>query len=121
MTEYDDPIVGRILRAVPFSVDVECEAYPDVVFHIVFSKRPDKTMTEQVENALGDYMEAYSRWHFFRPIHYISEADNSLSQYASVFSVCIHMDFGNANPKALVGAVKAIADTGLPIYHLTLE
>ena len=42
----------------------------------------------------------------------------SLPKASSVFSVCVHVDFGNANPKALIGAVKANSETNLPIIAL---
>lgn len=120
MTEYDDPIVGEIKAAVSFPVDVECEGYPDVIFNVIFEKHPDRSMVEQSVDALEKYMFSYNRKHFFRPIHYVSDVD-SLPEAATVFSVCIHMDLGNANPKALIGAVKAIAETNLPIYRVVLE
>lgn len=120
MTEYDDPIVGAIQSAVSVPVDVECEGYPDVIFNIVFNKHPDDAMIAKSVSALESYMLSYNRLHFFRPIHYVSGID-SLPKPATVFSVCIHMDCGNANPKALIGAVKAIADTQLPIYRIILE
>jgi len=121
MTEHDDPIVGKIIRAVPFPVDVECNGYPDVIFHIIFQRRPEPSEADQAAIALDNYAQAYNRLHFLRPIHYVSEPNNSFSQNASVFSACIHMDFGNANPNALLGAVKAIAATRLPIFRLILE
>ena len=120
MTEYDDPIVGAIKAAVSFPVDVECEGYPDVIFNIIFEMHPDQSMTEKSVSALEGYMNSYNRKHFFRPIHYVSDID-SLPEASSIFSVCIHVDFGNANPKALINAVKAISDTNLPIYRLVLE
>lgn len=120
MTEYDDPIVGEIKASVSFPVDVECEGYPDVIFNVIFEKHPDQSMAEQCVSALEHYMLSYNRKHFFRPIHYVSDID-SLPEASSVFSVCIHMDFCNANPKALIGAVKAIAETNLPIYRIVLE
>lgn len=120
MTEYDDPIVGEIKASVSFCVDVECEGYPDVIFNVVFEKHPDQQMVEQCVSALENFMCTYNRKHFFKPIHYVSDID-SLPEASSVFSVCIHMDLGNANPNALVGAVKAIAKTNLPIYRVVLE
>lgn len=120
MTEYDDPIVDEIKAAVLFPVDVECEGYPDVIFNVIFEKHSDRTMAEQVVTALENYMLAYNRKHFLKPIHYVSDID-SLPDASSVFSVCVHMDYGNANPKALIGAVKAIANTNLPIYRIVLE
>ena len=120
MTEYDDPIVGKIKDAVDIPVDVECEAYPDVIFNIVFNSRPDDAMIEKSVQALENYMLSYNRKHFFRPIHYVSDID-SLPEQSSVFSVCVHMDCGNANPNLLVGAVKAIVDTQLPIYRIIFE
>ena len=120
MTEYDDPIVGKIKASVSFPVDVECEGYPDVVFNIIFEKHPDQLMVEQSVSTLEHYMRSYNRKHIFRPIHYISDID-SLPEPSSAFSVCIDMDLGNANPKALIGAVKAIAETNLPIYRIVLE
>lgn len=120
MTEYDDPIVGEIEASVSFPVDVECEGYPDVIFNIIFERRPDQAMVEQSVSALESYVYTYNKKHFFKPIHYVSDM-NSLPEASSVFSVCVHMDFGNANPKALIGAVKAIADTKLPVYRVVLE
>ena len=120
MTEYDDPIVGKIKSAVSFPVDVECEGFPDVIFNIIFEKHPDKSTVEQCVYALEKYVRSYNRKHFFRPIHYVSDIDD-LPEASTVFSVCIHMDLGNANPKALIGAVKAIADTDLHIYRVVLE
>ena len=120
MTEYDDPIVGEIKAAVAFPVDVECEGYPDVIFNVVFKRHPDQLMIEQTVSALKDYMYTYNKKHFLKPIHYVSDID-SLPEASSVFSLCVHVDFGNANPKALIGAVKAISETNLPIYHIVLE
>ena len=120
MTEYDDPIVGEIKASVSFPVDVECEGYPDVIFNVIFEKHPDQLMVGQCVSALENYMCTYNRKHFFKPIHYVSDID-SLPEASSAFAVCVHMDFGNANPKALIGAVKAIAETNLPIYRVVLE
>ena len=120
MNEYDDPIVSEIINAAAFPVDVECDSYPDVIFDIIFKNHPDANIIEKSVTALFEYMDSYNRKHLFRPIHYVSDID-SLPEPSSVFSVCIHMDFGNANPKALIGAVKAIANTGLPVYRLSLE
>ena len=120
MSEYNDPIVGEIKAAVSFPVDVEYEDYPDVIFNIVLKSNSDHSMIEQSVSALENYMYAYNKKHFFRPIHYVSDID-SLPEASSVFSVCVHIDFGNANPKALIGAVKAIANTDLPIYRIILE
>ena len=120
MTEYDDPIVGEIKASVAFPVDVECEGYPDVIFNVIFERHPDQLMIEQTVSALEHYMYKYNKKHFLKPIHYVSDID-SLPAASSVFSVCIHMDFGNANPKALIGAVKAISETNLPIYRIVLE
>ena len=120
MTEYDDPIVGEIRSSALFPVDVECEGYPDVIFDVIFEKRPERPAIETVVSALEDYSRDYNKKHFFRPIHYVSDID-SLPDASSAFSVCVHIDFGNANPKALIGAVKAISDTKLPIYRVVLE
>ena len=120
MTEYDDPIVREIKDSVSFPVDVECEDYPDVIFNIIFPKHPDSAMAEASVSALESFMLSYNKRHFFKPIHYVSDID-SLPDPSSIFSVCVHVDFGNANPKALIGAVKSLADTGMPIYRLILE
>ncbi len=120
MTEYDDPIVSAIKASVSFPVDVECEGYPDVIFNVIFEKAPDRLMTEQIVSTLENYMRTYNRKHFFNPIHYVSDID-SLPEASSIFSVCVHVDFGNVHPKALIGAVKAISDAKLPIYRVVLE
>ena len=120
MTEYDDPIVRAIQEAAPFPVDVECECYPDVIFNIIFESRPTPEMVKSSVSALESFMYSYNKWHFLRPIHYVSDID-SLPEPSSVFSVCVHVDFGNANPRALIGTIKVLADTGLPIYRIVLE
>ena len=120
MTEYDDPIVRAIQDAASFPVDVECEGYPDVIFNIIFPRHPDSAMAEASVSALESFMYSYNKWHFLRPIHYVSDIDN-LPEPSSVFSVCVHVDFGNASPRALIGAVKFLADAGLPIYRIVLE
>ncbi len=120
MTEYDDPIVSEIKAAASFPVDVECDGYPDVIFNIIFDRHPDQSMVEKSISTLENYVYSYNRRHFFKPIHYVSDID-SLPEASSVFSVCVHIDCGNANPKALIGAVKAISETKLPIYRVVLE
>lgn len=120
MTEYDDPLVAAIKAAVSVPVDVECEGYPDVIFNIIFNVHPDASMIERSVFALENYMHRYNKKHFFRPIHYVSDVD-SLPEPSSVFSVCVHMDCGNADPKLLVGAVQAIVETNMPIYRIVLE
>ena len=119
MTEYDDPIVGEIKAAVPFPVEVECKGYPDIIFHIILEVRPDRSAIEKCVSTLEDYMIKYNKLHFFRPIHYVSDID-SLPEASSIFAVCVHVDFGNANPRALIGAVKAISDANLPVYRIVL-
>ena len=120
MTECDDPIVCDIKNAASVPVDVECDGYPDVIFDIIFDNRPDLLVTKKIVSALENYMYSYNKKHFFRPIHYVSDI-NSLPESPSGFSVCVHVDFGNASPKALIGAVKAVSDTNLPIYRIVLE
>ena len=120
MTEYDDPIVRKLKAAAPFPIDVECAGYPDVIFHVILNEKATPHHTEICVNALMLYMHEYDKWHFLKPIHYVSDVD-SLPVAPSVFSICVHVDFGSAGPKGLLGAVKAIAATELPIYRLVLE
>lgn len=119
MTEYDDHIISKINAAVSFPVDVVCEDYPDVVFDITFNTQLDNETIEKVVTALINYMISYNKWHFLRPIHYVSDIE-SLPDVSSEYSICIHMDCGNADPKLLIGAVKAIADTKIPIERITI-
>ena len=120
MTEYDDPIVGEIKRAIAVPVDVECEGYPDVIFNVVLDENPDQAMIETIVSALEDFMCQYNKKHFFRPIHYVSDIDD-LPEPSLLQSVCVQMDCGNANPKLLVDAVKAIVNTRLAIKRIVLE
>lgn len=116
MNEYDDPIVGEIKSVVPFPVDVKCESFPDVFFIIMLETTPDPSVLEKIAAALNGYMLSYNKKHFIKPIHYVSDAE--LHSDCSIF---IHIDLGNASPKALVGAVKAVADINLPVRRLILE
>ena len=120
MTEFDDPIVGKIKASASFPVNVECEGYPDVTFNVMFKKTPDTSTVEELVYALEYYVYSYNMVHFLKPIHYISDID-SLPESSSAFSVCVRVDFGNAKRKALIGAVKAICDADLSVYRLVLE
>lgn len=120
MTECEDPIVRELKKAAPFPVYVECEGYPDVVINLFFEKHRQETIVKKVVDALQAYMISYNKWHFLRPIHYVSDVD-SLPDPINGFSFGVHIDFGNANPKALVGAMKAIVETGVPICRALLE
>lgn len=120
MIQFEDPIVREIKKVVPFPVYVECEGYPDVVIHLFFEKRRDEGIVKRVVEALEAYMVSYNKWHFHRPIHYVSDV-HSLPDPVSGFSFGVHIDFGNANPRALVGAMKAIVNTGAPVRRALLE
>ena len=120
MTQYDDPIFGEIQDIADFPVYFECEGYPDVLFHIFFHAPVDEAIVTTCVEALEAYVYRYNKRHIFRPIHYVSDAEN-LPDAISKYAVCVHVDFGNANPKALIGAIKTIVDTQLPIHHILLE
>lgn len=122
MFEYydDDPLVQALQAAAPFPVELDCEGYPDVSFNIIFTMHPTREMAEKAVLTLENYMRSYNRWHFFRPIHYVSDIDEAFDE-DQTFSVFVHMDCGNANPNLLVGAIKAIAETKLPIFRVILE
>ncbi|MBQ9744650.1 MAG: hypothetical protein IJW19_05940 [Clostridia bacterium] len=121
MNYYDDPFISKLQSSAPFPIDYEIDdGYPDVIFDIIFENPPDEEAKARCVRALAEYMYKYNRIHFIRPIHYVSGIED-LPSPSSVYSLCIHMDFGGASPRALIGAVKAIADTGLKIYRLVLE
>ena len=118
---YDDPFIAKIQEAAGFPVYYEIDdGFPDVIFDIIFETPPTDNEKRMCVDALIKYANSYNRLHFIRPIHYVSDMD-SLPDPSSVYSLCVHMDFGGASPRALIGAVKAIASTGLKIYRLILE
>lgn len=120
MTEYEDPIINEILSVAPFPVEVDCTDYPDVIFNVMFDSEPDSNTVQTCVATLDKYMNTYNRRRLFNKIHYVSDVDK-LPPQLSIFAVSIHMDFGHAHPRALVGAVKALVSTDLPITRLYLE
>ena len=120
MTDREDPIVSALQNAVDFPVDVECEAYPDVIFNVILQRTATYADVELCANALYGFMTSYNKLHFLRPIHYVSDID-ALPKEPEHFSVYIHVDFGGSGQKALCGTLRALKDTGLPIYRVILE
>jgi len=120
MTEFDDPIVGKIKASASFPVNVECEGYPDVTFNVMFKKTPDTSTVEELIYALEYYVYSYNMVHFLKPIHYISDID-SLPDGEHPRGIYIHIDFGNCSPRALLEAVCALEKTELPIFRVALR
>ncbi len=118
--DYGDLLIDAIKGCADFPIDVELEVYPDVLFDIVFKERIKQEDVDKITEALEKFFLKYNRWHF-KPIHYISSMWGDPPEQINVFTVRIHIDFGNAMPTALLGAVKAIAKTGVDLYRLILN
>lgn len=114
-----DPIIEELERTKAFRVDAYCEGYPDVIFEIILNAVPTREQTELAVNTLTDFFLKYSKRHFLRPIHYVSDIDD-LPDGDHPRGIYIHMDFGNASPRALIEAVRALEGAGLPIFRVAL-
>ena len=114
-----DPIIERLGSFTPFRVDAYCEGYPDVIFEIILEAEPTREQIETAVNALEEFVHTYNKYHFLRPIHYVSDID-SLPEQEHPRGIYVHIDFGNCNPVALLKAVSAIENTNLPIFRVAL-
>jgi len=115
-----DPIIEELEKNKRFRVDAYCEDYPDVIFEIILRHPPKQEEIQTAVTALQNYMFQYNRRHFFRPIHYVSDVD-SLPVGDHPRGIYVHVDFGGTcSPRALIGAVQALEETGLPIFRVAL-
>lgn len=114
-----DPIIQELESCKSFRVDAYCEGYPDVIFEIILDAVPTREQTEIAVTALEKFVYSYNRFHFLRPIHYISDID-SLPEQEHPRGIYVHIDFGNCNPWALRKAVFALEGTNLPIFRVAL-
>lgn len=94
-------------------------SYPDMVFEIILDAPPTHEQKIIAVTALEKFVQKYNKWHFLRPIHYVSDID-SLPEGRHPRGIYIHMDFGHASAAAVVTAVKALEATGLPIFRVAL-
>ena len=118
---YDeDLLINAIKNCADFPIDIESDLGPDIVFDIVFKERIKQEEVDKITQALHKFFLRYNRWHL-RPIHYISSMWGTPPKQINVFTVQIHIDFGNASPASYIGAVKAIANSGAEIYRLILS
>ena len=120
-------MVNRILEELQsirsFRVDADeydwfC-SYPDMVFEIILDAPPTDEQKRIAVTALEKFVENYNKWHFFRPIHYISDIDH-LTKGRNSWGIYVHIDFGNCSALQVVTAVKALEATGLPIFRVAL-
>ena len=114
-----DTIIQKLESCKSFRVDAYCEGYPDVIFEIILNAVPTREQTEIAVNALEKFVYTYNRFHFLRPIHYISDI-NSLPEQEHPRGIYIHIDFGSCCPLALIKAVSVLEKTNLPIFRLAL-
>jgi hypothetical protein len=115
-------LMEKIKNAATFRVDVEDYdwfSYPDVIFEIILNAPPTNEQTLIAVTALEKFVQDYNKWHFLRPIHYVSDIDH-LPKGGHPRGIYVHIDFGNCPAKQLVTAVKAIEATGLPIFRVAL-
>lgn len=115
-----DPVIEKLENCTAFRVDAYCEGYPDVVFEIILDAQPTREQIATAVGALEQFVVKYNRRHFLRPIHYVSDID-SLPDGDHPRGIYIHVDFGNCSPNALVEAVEALENTGLPIFRVALQ
>lgn len=94
-------------------------SYPDMIVEIILNASPTYEQTSIAVTALEEFVQKYNKKHFLRPIHYVSDIDH-LPKGSHPRGIYIHMDFGNASATAVVGAIKALEATKLPIFRVAL-
>ena len=95
-------------------------SYPDMIFEIILDAVPTREQTAIAVTALEQFVEGYNKWHFLRPIHYVSDIDH-LPDGPHPRGIYIHIDFGNCSAKVLPSVIEAIQKTNLPIYRVALQ
>ena len=114
-----DPIIRKLENCTSFRVDANCDGYPDVIFEIILDDVPTREQTEIAVDALEKFVYSYNKFHFFHPIHYISDI-NHLPEQEHPRGIYIHIDFGSCCPLALIKSVSALEKTDLPIFRVAL-
>ena len=114
-----DPIIRKLESCKSFRVDAYCDGYPDVIFEIILDAIPTQTQTEIAVNTLNKFCYSYNVLHFLRPIHYVSGV-NGLLDKEHPRGIYIHIDFGGASPFAMIKAMRALEQSGLPIFRVAL-
>ena len=115
-------IIEQLKSIRTFRVDVDGYdwfAYPDVVFEIVLDAPPTNEQTLLAVTALESFVQRYNKWHFLRPIHYVSDIDH-LPKGPHPRGIYIHIDFGRCSPRVLPAVIQAIQNTNLPIFRVAL-
>lgn len=115
-----DPIIEALESISAFKVYADCEAYPDVEFEIMLDNLPSQEQAVLAVKTLQNFVRRYNKWHFFRPIHYVSDLEDCRNGNHP-WGIYVHIDFGNSSPMALLEAVYALEDAGLPIARVTLR
>ena len=115
-------LMEKIKNAATFRVDAEDYdwfSYPDVIFEIILDAVPTREQTAIAVTVLEQFVENYNKWHFLRPIHYVSDIDH-LPNGRHPRGIYIHVDFGNCPAKVLPSVIEAIQKTNLPIFRVAL-
>ena len=115
-------LMEKIKNSAAFRVDVDDYdwfSYPDVIFEIILNAVPTREQTDIAVTALAKFVADYNKCHFFRPIHYVSDIDH-LPNGPHPRGIYIHIDFGNCPAKVLPSVIKAIQETNLPIFRVSL-
>ena len=115
-----DPIIDALESTTAFKVYADCENYPDVEFEIMLDTLPSMEQAELAVRTLDNFVNRYNKWHFFRPIHYVSGLEDC-REGNHPWGIYVFIDFGGSSPKALLEAVRALEATDLPIVRLTLR
>ena len=118
-----DELLEEIKKSATFRVDVDsydwfCN-YPDVIFEIIVDGVPSAEQTAIAVSALESFVTNYNKWHFLRPIHYVSDIDH-LPKGPHPRGIYIHIDFGRCSPRVLPAVIQAIQNTNLPIFRVAL-
>ena len=96
----------------PYDLSEEC-AYPDVFYTLWFESGITDGLKERVEAAFVDFMDIWNEKHEEDAIHDIADAADIIEVPAD--AICYAVDFGNADPKAVIDLLKHLHNSDLGI------
>ena len=96
----------------PYDLSEGC-AYPDVFYTLWFESGITDGLKERVEAAFVNFMDIWNEKHEEDAIHDIADAADIIEVRAD--AICYAVDFGNADPKAVINLLKHLHNGDLGI------
>lgn len=95
-----------------YELSPEC-AYPDVLYTLWFQTEITQALKDRVECAFAGFMELWNEKHEEDSIHDMANAEGIIEVPEN--TICYAVDFGNADPKAIIELLKHLHNSDLGI------